>query len=71
MKILRFWLMILTKIHFGAIIRIFVVIQRHHKIPTFLFSRSVSFKFSLIIIQKQQKHANCITLTKNIFMNKP
>jgi len=44
-----------------------VVIQRHHKIPPLLFSCSISFSFSLIIIQKQQKHANNQNHKKHFF----
>jgi len=40
--------------------------QRHHELPTLYFSCSVSFTFNLIIIQKQQKHANNQN-HKNIF----
>jgi len=47
---------------------VFVVILRHHKVPTPLFSYSDSFNFSLIIIQKQKKHANNLQkITKKIF----
>jgi len=42
------------------------VVQRHNELPTLYFSCSVSFNFSLIIIQKQQKHANNQN-HKNIF----
>jgi len=47
------------------------LIQCHYEVPAFLFSCSVRFHFSLIIIwKKQQKHANNKN-HKNIFINKP
>jgi len=44
---------------------VFVVIQRRHKVPTFLFSRSDSL--FLAYYSKKQKHANNHKITKAFF----
>jgi len=51
---------------------VFVVILRHHKVPTLLFSCFDSFNFSLIIIQKQKNmQITSKKSQKKYFHNKP
>jgi len=50
----RVWVYALLFVLYSLGLMVFVVIQRHHKVPTLLLSCSDSFNFSFVITQKQK-----------------
>jgi len=51
--------------------KVFMVIQRHHKIPTLLFSCSDSFNFSFIIRKTKNMRITTKITKKTFFHDKP